>query len=391
MRDDDRLDVWQIVVFDVLFFGISLVTFAYFHHVRPRVPDTPIIPITVLDPTTSGDTTSQFGFPVSSSFGFPVATETPAPSETPSETPSDTPMPTDTPVSTETPTETPTPTEPPTPTPTPAPTPTPVPTPTPEPDYSFLGLGAKFHDKFNSDGSVTVASDRYVSGKLAVYLTTTVYEGSTCRVADVYLCNIADFRTVLAKDKYGYNVGNESVEKMAKRTSAVLAANGDYYGWHADAFMVRNGLLYNAEKPTSDMCVLYSNGVLKSYYAADFNGDEAIKNGAWQSWCFGPKLLENGKALTKFNTKVSVANPRTVLGYYEPGHYCVITVDGRQDASPGLTMKQLSKFCESLGLSDAYNLDGGATSAMCLNGTVVNSRSGDTSRMCSDAIIFVDN
>jgi exopolysaccharide biosynthesis protein len=51
----------------------------------------------------------------------------------------------------------------------------------------------------------------------------------------------------------------------------------------------------------------------------------------WQIFYFGPMLLdEEGHAMKKFNSDVNPVNPRSVIGYYEPGHYCFLVVDGRQ-------------------------------------------------------------
>ena len=60
-------------------------------------------------------------------------------------------------------------------------------------------------------------------------------------------------------------------------------------------------------------------------------------------------------------------NPRSVIGYYEPGHYCFITVDGR-DKDRGISMAELSMLCADMGLAAAYNLDGGGSSCMYFAG-----------------------
>ena len=99
----------------------------------------------------------------------------------------------------------------------------------------------------------------------------------------------------------------------------------------------------------------------------------------WQSWHFGPELLDHdGQPKTKFNTGVYGRNPRAVIGYYEPGHYCFVVVDGRQGKySGGLDMKELSELMYTLGCVRAYNLDGGATAHMSWLDTVINSPSKD--------------
>ena len=76
--------------------------------------------------------------------------------------------------------------------------------------------------------------------------------------------------------------------------------------------------------------------------------------------------------MTSFNTSVEGWNPRAALGYYEPGHYCFVIVDGRQepDYSYGMQMQDLSKLMYDLGCKEAYNLDGGMTAMMAYNGSL---------------------
>jgi len=259
-----------------------------------------------------------------------------------------------------------------------------------------LGIGAKFFDKFRFDGTTTVTETAYVSDSIAVYVSQVEYNGAVCHVADIYLCDVHDYRTVLAKETFGKHF-TEPVESMAKanskypgRVDAILAINGDYYGTHANSFIVRNGILYDNSKADDDICVLYADGTMVSYYEDSFDKEAAVEKGAWQAWSFGPKLLDNGEIPSSYNSSVSPYNPRTAIGYYEPGHYCFVTVDGRSDESRGLRLKQLSEFFASLGCVDAYNLDGGNTSAMYFNGELTNVRSGNGNRPCSDAIIIAD-
>lgn len=60
------------------------------------------------------------------------------------------------------------------------------------------------------------------------------------------------------------------------------------------------------------------------------------------------------------------------IGYFEPGHYCLLLVDGRQQNSRGMFLDEMAKVFEDLGCKVAYNLDGGHCSFMEMNGKVVN-------------------
>lgn len=130
--------------------------------------------------------------------------------------------------------------------------------------------------------------------------------------------------------------------------------------------VIRNGEVYRDSTNGSDVCVLYYNGVMKTFSAEEFDVDQAIKDGAWQAWSFGPELLDkNGNSMTEFTADghVKEINPRSAIGYYEPGHYCMVVVDGRQRGySSGMSLTQLSKLFQDLGCVSAYNLDGGRSS-----------------------------
>lgn len=66
------------------------------------------------------------------------------------------------------------------------------------------------------------------------------------------------------------------------------------------------------------------------------------------------------------------SNPRTAIGIIDNLHYVLVVSDGRTKESDGLSLLELAEFMESLGVTTAYNLDGGGSSTMYFNGEVVN-------------------
>jgi exopolysaccharide biosynthesis protein len=64
-------------------------------------------------------------------------------------------------------------------------------------------------------------------------------------------------------------------------------------------------------------------------------------------------------------------------------------VDGRQkDLSDGLTLNELGQELLKLGVKDAVNLDGGASSEMIIDGKIVNSPSAGRERMLPSGFII---
>jgi hypothetical protein len=84
-------------------------------------------------------------------------------------------------------------------------------------------------------------------------------------------------------------------------------------------------------------------------------------------------------------------HPRTGVGIdYHSNHLYLITVDGRQETSKGMTLRELSDLMLSYGIDDAINLDGGGSSTMVIQGAVVNQPSDKTGeRTVSNALIVV--
>lgn len=139
--------------------------------------------------------------------------------------------------------------------------------------------------------------------------------------------------------------------------------------------IIRNGIIYRAKPTDMETCVLNWDGTMKIYSPQELNTQTLIDSGAYQSWVFGPSLLdENGKARTSFLTwdYIMESHPRTAIGYFEPGHYCLLVVDGRQKSSRGMFPDEMAALFEQLGCQAAYNLDGGHCSFMTMQDQVAN-------------------
>ncbi len=247
----------------------------------------------------------------------------------------------------------------------------------------------KWADKFTPDGSVIETENSYQSGSINVSVTTVNKNSVTYYVADIYVASIYNLRTALAEDTYGRGY-TDTVPNIAKANNAIIATNGDYYGAREMGIVIRNGSLYR-DNLWGDVGVLYYNGIFKTYSAEDFDLQAVKDGGAYQAWSFGPALLdENGDAIASFNSSIAKAHPRCAFGYYEPGHYCMVLVDGRQSGySVGMSLVSLSQLMEELGCRVAYNLDGGQTAVMAYKGEVIN-RPYEGGRDVSDIVYIAE-
>ena len=192
--------------------------------------------------------------------------------------------------------------------------------------------------------------------------------------ADLYVTSTRCIQTAFAQSTYGRNI-RDYVDKMARDNNALLAISGDSYGESSRTCVIRNGTLYNSDPGTSDVCVLYLDGTMKTYSASQFDAEQAMQDGAWQTWTFGPALLDSGEILDSFHSTeyLNKVKPRCAIGYIAPGHYLFVLVDGRQDGySAGVTMSQLAALMQEEGCQTAYNLDGGKSAVMYYDGDWIN-------------------
>lgn len=231
----------------------------------------------------------------------------------------------------------------------------------------------KFAEHFSD--SVVLTDSSYSSPDISVQVRTFQEEtedghAMVCYVADFYIASLDCFQTCFSEDHF------EPAETLAERSGAVVAVNGDYASAQGTGLLVRNGEIFETEQTLCDICVLYYDGSVETWGAEDYDAEEILSRDVYQSWRFGPELLEkDGTPKTEFNTSTALLarNPRTGFGYFEPGHYCFVVVDGRQaDYSYGASMADFAGFFSRLGCKAAYNLDGGASSVMVLNGKVCN-------------------
>jgi hypothetical protein len=104
-----------------------------------------------------------------------------------------------------------------------------------------------------------------------------------------------------------------------------------------------------------------------------------------------PTLLEDG-VITAEDCEDSYfcdRNPRTGIGVTGSGRILLVTVDGRQEESVGMTPVQFAKLMQHLGATWALNLDGGGSTAMWVDGAIVNRPSDVPERAVGSALVVL--
>ena len=96
----------------------------------------------------------------------------------------------------------------------------------------------------------------------------------------------------------------------------------------------------------------------------------------------GPIIVSNGrKNVTAveevfFWSKIPDIHPRTAVGYTKEGENIFLVVDGRQPDSRGVDLNELAILMFDLDCEEAINLDGGGSSALVVNGKLLNRPAG---------------
>ena len=90
----------------------------------------------------------------------------------------------------------------------------------------------------------------------------------------------------------------------------------------------------------------------------------------------GPYLVKNNEIYVDMTAQklsaIGGRNPRTAIGYTKDNHLIMLTADGREGSSIGLTLMELANLMKEFGCVNAMNLDGGGSTVMYVNGSVVN-------------------
>jgi exopolysaccharide biosynthesis protein len=98
----------------------------------------------------------------------------------------------------------------------------------------------------------------------------------------------------------------------------------------------------------------------------------------------GPILMRDGQVFIPINeevffgTSIPEVHPRTAAGVTPGGDLILLLVDGRQLISRGVDLPELAHIMKQLGCEDAINLDGGGSSALVVNGVLLNRPAGKT-------------
>ena len=228
------------------------------------------------------------------------------------------------------------------------------------------------------NSSVLITNDSFDDDNIHVKLKQERIADTDVYFVDIQLSSIQYLKAAFAKNTYGRNI-NEPTSKIAEEHGAIVAINGDFYGFRDYGYVIRNGVLYrsNYKNDTEQVFAIYDDGRCETFLSKDISAQQLMDNGVIQMLSFGPALVENGVVTVQESDPddletIAGRNPRTAIGMIEPLHYVFVVVDGRTRESTGYTFYELANVMLDYGCIEAYNLDGGGSSTLYFNGKVIN-------------------
>ena len=197
-----------------------------------------------------------------------------------------------------------------------------------------------------------------------------------------FILEIPDPRRIQVATAQNIEEKGDTTSNIAKANGAVAAINaGGFYdpngtgtGRLPYGFILCDGdyILGKDVGPDEDVDFV---GFSKSgnLIAGNYNKTQLKEMGAVEGITFGPPLIVDGKKMITEGDGGWGVGPRTAIGQKKDGTVLFLVVDGRQPGySLGATLRDVQDILYEQGCYIAANLDGGSSSTLFYNGSVVN-------------------
>jgi len=210
--------------------------------------------------------------------------------------------------------------------------------------------------------------------------------------AKIKIAHASQLRTAAVN---GFDRGNRAkAQVMAKRTNAVLAINGDFYGARSESYVLRQGVVYRDKVGENmDILLIDEDGDFHVLLAADnpAEQDKTTINGkkVINAFSFGPALIVDNETVLVESSSPSMSAPesrcqRMCIVQTGPLEYMAICV--RMVGCTAQEMVELVyELCDNVEV--AYLLDGGESSQMVFMGTLINKET-RAAREVTDIVYF---
>ncbi len=196
-------------------------------------------------------------------------------------------------------------------------------------------------------------------------------DNSIYHVAYIKLATASQLRTAVAGSLTDDRTSPAST--LSRSVNAVVGINGDFYSKVSGGYIVRQGqTLRKKVSDNYDLLVIDENADFHLILAGKDNQKNVLtelmqSHDIVNAFFFGPALVMDGAVRDipkEYGWNPYGQEPRAAIGQIAPLTYAVVTVDGRIAESEGVTLPTLASFMAQIGCTQAYNLDGGNSSAL---------------------------
>jgi len=200
-----------------------------------------------------------------------------------------------------------------------------------------------------------------------------------------------------AKDNF---LEREEISSFAARIGAFIALNGSggLSAGGSQGLQVKDGKVYqirNKGQRFYETLAVYKNsrfGIIEGYKDVDPD-----LTGVKHTFHFGPWMIKDGvkrvdyPPIKDYDYIIARKHPRQGIGKRADGTIVIITVEGRRDDAPGLSIPEFADLFEQQGCVIAYNLDGGGSAQTWIDGRPLNIYADGKERAVGDFIYFTSN
>lgn len=185
----------------------------------------------------------------------------------------------------------------------------------------------------NSDSSETVVEQTtteaiatetsYEDENIKIAIETGRSNNTTYYAVDIQVSDASFLKTALAQDNYGRNI-KAVTSSIAASHDAILAINGDFYGFQDEGYVLRNGTIYRdtaRETADAEALVIDNEGDFSIISENETSLSSLDTTNIAQIISFGPSLIEFGEITVDASSEVSqsmTSNPRTAIGQISP-------------------------------------------------------------------------
>ena len=238
----------------------------------------------------------------------------------------------------------------------------------------------------------------YVDPSMSVRVETMRAYDTTIQLTWVQIADPSQLRTELCKPYPSKSTARG--DTIAKRVDAVLALNDDWFMHRKEGYIVRNGkVLRENYSDLYDALLIDDKGDMHIIVDPTKEKIEAFEGNIIHALAFGPGLVIDG--VKQENLKLEAhgilkesapqkETQRIALCQMDALSYLIVATEGPENkGSTGLTMEEFAQLCFDLGAKQAFNLDGGSSSTVVLQGKKINSLSTGKIRSIGGILYFV--